>query len=126
MPIYEYQCEDCESEVEVFFLSFSDASEETPKCPECGGQKLERIISSVAVVKENAATQSESKSKPAQKPYVEDNKALVETMRKAERGIKGGYGDDFKEVAGRLERGESSLSIEKKLRDRVGEKMGAH
>ena len=47
-------------------------------------------------------------------------------MRKAERGIKGGYGDDFKEVAGRLERGESSESIEKKMRDRVGEKMGAH
>ena len=126
MPIYEYHCEECCKEVEVFFLSFSDVSKETPKCPECGGHKLERIISSVAVVKDNTPTQSESNNKPAQKPYQEDNKALVETMRKAERGIKGGYGDDFKEVAGRLERGESSLSIEKKLRDRVGEKMGAH
>lgn len=126
MPIYEYHCEDCDKEVEVFFLSFTDAESDTPECPGCGGRELERIISSVAVVKENAPPKSEQTSKPTQKPYQEDQKALAETMRKAERGIKGGYGDDFKEVAGRLERGESSESIEKKMRDRVGEKMGAH
>ena len=126
MPIYEYHCEDCDKEVEVFFLSFTDAESVAPECPGCGGRGLERIISSVAVVKENAPPESEPESKQAQKPYREDTKALAETMRKAERGIKGGYGDDFKEVAGRLERGESSESIEKKMRDRVGEKMGAH
>ena len=125
MPIYEYHCEECAKDVEVFFLSFSDASEETPKCPECGGQKLERIISSVALVKEQAPSGAPPPDK-RQQPYVEDTKALSDAMKKAERGSKGGFGDDFKEVAGRLERGESSESIEKKLRGRVGEKMGAH
>lgn len=125
MPIYEYHCEECDKDVELFFLSFSDASEETPKCPECGGLKLERMISSVAVVKEESYSETPSPGK-RQQPYVEDTKALSDAMKKAQRGSKGGYGDDFKEVAGRLERGESSESIEKKLRDRVGEKMGAH
>ena len=126
MPIYEYHCKDCDKDVEVFFLSLSDASEKTPECPDCAGVKLERIISSVSVVKENDPSAGHSTSSQKQKPYKEDTKSLSDAMKKAERGSKGGYGDDFKEVAGRLEKGESSTSIEKKMRDRVGEKMGTH
>lgn len=124
MPIYEYNCLDCNQDVEVFFLSFTEASEEKPLCPECGGKRLERIISSVAVAKEKPSpAASESRKQKLQK---EDTKTLADTMNKAESQTKKGYGDDFKEVAGRLEKGESSTSIEKSMRARVGEKMETH
>ncbi len=124
MPIYEYNCSDCNQDVEVFFLSLTEASEEKPLCPECGGKKLERIISSVSVAKEKTSPAAPGSQK--QKTQKEDTKTLADTMNKADRKAKKEYGDDFKEVATRLEKGESSTSIEKSMRARVGEKMETH
>ncbi len=124
MPIYEYYCSDCTRDVEVFFLSFAEASQVKTLCPECGGKKLERVISNVAVVKEKTAPNASGSTK--QNTKKEDTKSLADTMNKAGRGSKSNYGDDFKEVAGRLEKGESSTSIEKSMRARVGEKMETH
>lgn len=47
MPIYEYRCADCARKVSVFFRSFSAVTE--PTCPRCGGARLTRLISRVAV-----------------------------------------------------------------------------
>ena len=47
-------------------------------------------------------------------------------MRNESSKSKQDYGDDFKEVAHRLEKGENPDSIEKSLRKRVGEEMGPH
>jgi len=124
MPIYEYYCSDCNRDVDLFFLSFAEVNEVKPVCPECGGKKLERIISSVAVVKEKTSPNPPGQQKQNLKK--EDTKPLADTMNKAGRQAKSNYGDDFKEVAGRLDKGESSTSIEKSMRERVGEKMGTH
>ncbi len=122
MPIYEYECHDCEKEVSIFFLSFSDAQSEEALCPECGSKKLERIVSGVAVLKEKKPiTQSPSSGSTAHK--AEDPQNLARTMDDAARKSSADYGDDFKEVKGRLEKGESSTSIEKRMRKRVGESM---
>ena len=40
MPLYEYTCQKCEHTFEA--LVFNG---ETPECPECQSQKLERLIS---------------------------------------------------------------------------------
>ena len=40
MPIYEYRCPKCSTEFEE--LVFGDA---IPKCPACGSQKSERLLS---------------------------------------------------------------------------------
>src|SRR5262245_33475340 len=47
MPIYEYRCADCERKVSVFFRSFSTVTD--PVCPRCGGARLTRLMSRVAV-----------------------------------------------------------------------------
>lgn len=47
MPIYEYRCADCARKVSVFFRSFSAVGD--PVCPRCGGTRLTRLISRVAV-----------------------------------------------------------------------------
>ncbi len=47
MPIYEYRCADCGRKASIFFRSFSAVSE--PACPHCGGLRLTRLMSRVAV-----------------------------------------------------------------------------
>src|SRR3990172_441901 len=44
MPIYEYACHRCKKFVEVIVRRVSD--DYVPRCPECNGTKLTRMISS--------------------------------------------------------------------------------
>jgi putative FmdB family regulatory protein len=46
MPIYEYGCHRCKKFVEIVVRRVSDDFE--PRCPECGGKKLTRMISNFA------------------------------------------------------------------------------
>lgn len=43
MPLYSYQCTSCKAEFEMLVRS-----SETPACPECGSDKLERQIGGLA------------------------------------------------------------------------------
>jgi putative FmdB family regulatory protein len=40
MPLYEYRCATCEREFELLLRS-----SEQPRCPECGGVRLEKLLS---------------------------------------------------------------------------------
>ena len=44
MPIYEFKCGDCGKKVSVFLRHAGSAA----TCPDCGGKRLERLISSFA------------------------------------------------------------------------------
>ena len=48
MPIYEYRCGSCDAEFEILLLAGTEAC-----CPECGGDDLERLLSSPAVQSES-------------------------------------------------------------------------
>jgi putative FmdB family regulatory protein len=124
MPIYEYECTDCNKKVSIFFLSYSEANSTKPSCPECGNQNLNRIFSQISVSQQNNE-QSTTKSKAANSD-LEDPKTLAREMERGTSNPKADYGEDFKEVKGRLDKGESPVSIETKMRKRVGEKMTAH
>ena len=43
MPIYEYICDKCQNEFEVLVRG-----QEKPECPQCGGRKLDKKLSTVA------------------------------------------------------------------------------
>ncbi len=45
MPIYEYECNACGSQVE-FIQKFSDSPKR--KCPDCGALRLRRLVSAAA------------------------------------------------------------------------------
>lgn len=124
MPIYEYHCSECKKDVSILFLSFSEAEEKEPVCPECGNKKLERLLSSVALIhrKTNFTKSKSTKDNVG----TEDPKSLAKTMQNSSNKSRVDYGDDFKEVANRLDKGESSTSIEKSLRKKVGESMQTH
>ena len=46
MPIYEFACNGCRKKVSVFQRSVNTAT--VPRCPECGSQDLNRLISKFA------------------------------------------------------------------------------
>ncbi|MEQ9619493.1 MAG: zinc ribbon domain-containing protein [Deltaproteobacteria bacterium] len=124
MPIYEYHCSRCKKDVSIFFLSFSEAENEEAHCPECGNKELARVFSSVSVIKGNSNSQGSKASNNSAKE--DDTRSLAAAMDKAVCESGADYGDDFKEVKSRLEKGESANSIEKSLRKRVGESMQTH
>ncbi|MEE9238865.1 MAG: zinc ribbon domain-containing protein [Thermodesulfobacteriota bacterium] len=124
MPIYEYFCSDCNKDVSILFLSFSEAIENNPACPDCGNKKLERLLSKVSIA--HNKKEPDTFKTPTINSNLEDPKSLADTMNKTSSNSKADYGDDFREVAGRLKKGESATSIEKKLRKRVGETMETH
>ena len=122
MPIYEYHCHDCKNTVSILFLSISEADNEEAVCPECGKKNLERLVSDVSVIK----GRNEPQKPDSKKTLGNDPASLAKTMQKENSKSKQDYGDDFKEVAHRLEKGENPDSIEKSLRKRVGEEMEIH
>ena len=44
MPIYEFKCLTCEEYIEILVMNTKDEKMEM-KCPKCGGENLERIMS---------------------------------------------------------------------------------
>ena len=46
MPIYEYACHNCKQFVEIIVRRVTDDFK--PRCPECGGRQLTRMISNFA------------------------------------------------------------------------------
>ncbi|MDQ6950711.1 MAG: zinc ribbon domain-containing protein [Mariprofundales bacterium] len=45
MPIYEYRCQQCDQAFETLVRGSSEAV----RCPSCGGEQLQRLISAHAV-----------------------------------------------------------------------------
>jgi len=43
MPIYDYRCSDCNKTFDLLVRSST-----VPACPECGSQKLEKLVSTLA------------------------------------------------------------------------------
>jgi len=126
MPIYEYYCQTCRKEISIWFGSIAQAAAQAAVCADCGGERLTRLISNVAIARsEPAAAQPSSGQTPsAGGVHGERPQALAQAMRAASAGR--AVGEDFQEVAGRLEKGESARSVETSLRKRVGEDMQAH
>ena len=114
MPIYEYLCSPCEKRISLLIRNY-DESNKGLTCPNCGESDLRRLMSapSISYGKTNSPKQSQSPNNPH---------LLAKTMRSSMRKSGQNYGSEFKEVAHRLEKGESPNSIEKSLRKRSGEK----
>lgn len=58
MPIYEYQCRSCHHQFEQLVRTG-----DTPACPRCQGQDLERLISQITVSSEQTRQQSIAKAR---------------------------------------------------------------
>ena len=125
MPVYEYRCEDCQAQSSIRFSSFTQAATASAVCAVCGGERLTRLISRCAIARTNSrATAREATPSATGTPHGNDPHSLAQRMRTAAHGRD--MGDDIREVAARLEKGEQAATIEASLRRRVGETMQVH
>jgi putative FmdB family regulatory protein len=125
MPIYEYRCEDCQAESSIRFSSFAQVATASAVCTVCGGEHLTRLISRCAITwTSTPATTRQATSSATGTPQGNDPQSLALRMQMAAGGRD--MGNDFREVAARLEKGEQAATIEASLRRRVGETMQAH
>lgn len=116
MPIYEYGCYDCRKRVHIFFRSFADVETRQAVCPRCGGIRLKRLVSKVAVVR-SEESRLESLADPTHLAGLDENdpRSMARWMRKMSSEVGEDLGDEFNEVVDRLEAGEDPESIEKSM-----------
>jgi putative FmdB family regulatory protein len=117
VPIYEYHCHDCRRRVSLFFRSYSDIKDE-PSCPRCGGTRLSRVISRVAVVR-SEDSRLDDLSDPSMLGDLDedDPKSIARWMRKMSAETGEEMPPEFDEVIDRLESGQSPEQIEEAMPD---------
>ena len=90
MPTYDYVCDACEHEFELF-QSIKD--EPKRKCPECGRQKLRRLIGPGAAIvfKGSGFYKTDYRSESYKKAAAADKSgaAAAQFRRRQEEGIRG-------------------------------------
>ncbi len=118
MPIYEYRCADCRRRVSIWWRTFSDAAQGQATCPRCGGVRLSRLISRVAVLR-SEETRLDDLTDPSAFGDLDENdpRSLGRWMRRMSAEMGEDLGEEFDEVVGRLEAGESPESIEESMPD---------
>jgi putative FmdB family regulatory protein len=123
MPIYEYRCADCRRRVSLFHRSFASI-EDDPTCPHCGGTRLDRIISRVAVVR-SEESRLDDLADPSMLGDLDENdpKSLARWMRKMSGEVGEEMPPEFDEVIDRLESGQSPEEIEESMPE-LGDDLG--
>ncbi len=108
MPIYQYDCADCADTVEVFFRSVSAASE--PKCPECGGAQLTRLVSQFARVRSDSDRLSEVDFTEHEAALERgDERGFAKWARQASAEYDEVLGSNYRELAEQAEAGEDPV-----------------
>jgi putative FmdB family regulatory protein len=122
MLIYEYTCHDCNRRVSLLWRSFAETQTRQPVCPRCGGLRLTRLISRVAVLRSEEG-RLDDLTDPADLGAgldEDDPKSLARFMRKMAAESGEGLDPELDEVIGRLEAGEDPESIEASMPDAGG------
>jgi len=125
MPIYEYRCLDCRRRVSLFFKSFSDANSQAGAvCPRCGGTRLHRLVSRVAVLR-SEDSRLDDLADPSSLGDLDENdpKSIARWMRKMGNEAGEDMPPEFGEVIDRLESGQDPEEIEQAMPD-LAESMG--
>ena len=115
MPNYDYRCRSCRQRVTIY-QSYQEYGEVPVECPECGSQDLKRLINRVRIAKSEEA-RMESLADPSMLADIDedDPKSLARAMRTMSSELGEDMPEEFDEVVGRLEAGESPEEIEKSM-----------
>jgi putative FmdB family regulatory protein len=106
MPVYEYRCNSCGRKVTIYIQGFSEQPAAT--CPECGSPDVTRLPSRFSLRKGYQAVYEDilSDSQLVSGMERNDPRALAEWSRKM-GDMTGETQPEYKDMVGRLERGES-------------------
>ena len=117
MPVYEYRCQNCRQLVRLTF-SFAEYGNIEPICTFCESTNLTRRVGRIAMAKSEDSRMDGMMDDSALAGLDgEDPRAMGQFMRKMSNEMGEDMGDEFNEVVGRLEKGESPESIEQSMPD---------
>ena len=112
MPYYDYRCLTCGRAARIF-IAYSEYDSAHPECPHCASRELKRRVTRVAFGRSEETRLESMMDDPSLSGLdEEDPRALGRFMRKMSCEMGEDLGDEFNEVVGRLEQGESPESIE--------------
>ena len=106
MPIYEYQCQDCQRRTSIFVRSVSSPA--GGACEHCGGAKLSRVMSKFAVHGGRVNLDDPSSMDGIDES---DPRAVARLMRQMGEESGEAMEPGFEEMIGRMEAGESPDSL---------------
>ncbi len=98
MPIYEYRCDSCQRKQSFLILSISKPF--SPKCKFCGGEKLTRLISKVAVLK-SESSRLENLADPTKWGDLDENdpRSVARWMKKMGKEMGEDFGEEIEQIA---------------------------
>ncbi len=121
MPIYEYRCLQCGRRFSIFWRTISAAEEGRPRCPRCGSEEVQRLISRVRVLRSEEQMLEALADPSAWGDFDEnDPKSMGRMMRKMMQELGSEMDEmppELEEVVDRLEAGQSPEEIEKEVPD---------
>jgi putative FmdB family regulatory protein len=103
MPIYEYGCQDCRKRTSVFVRSMHIAVE--PRCEHCGGKKLRRLISRVAVARRGSGSPDDFDERSLGDVDENDPRSVARWARKMRDEMGEELGPDFDQAIEQMEEG---------------------
>jgi putative FmdB family regulatory protein len=94
VPIYEYDCSECRRRVSLLILAPSTAP--PPRCPRCGSQSLQRVMSRFTTVR-SEEDRLESLADPSSLGDLDENdpQSVARLMKKMGKEFGDELGDDF-------------------------------
>lgn len=115
MPYYDFRCHDCGRPLRLFY-TYSEYDTAKPECYHCGSANVKRRIGRIALAKsEDARLDALADDSMLAGLDEEDPRSLGRFMRKMSGEMGEDLGEEFDEVVGRLESGESPEEIEKSM-----------
>jgi putative FmdB family regulatory protein len=106
MPIYEYFCPSCRKQVSIFFRSMQRAAQEEARCPVCGSDSLQRLVSRVNTARSEERRLEEMASSGLMQGLEQENpQALAAFMRQMQDELGEPMDDEMNEAIEQWETG---------------------
>jgi putative FmdB family regulatory protein len=117
MPTYDYRCEACEERASIV-QSYEEYGVVDVKCPQCGSDKLVRLINRVRFAR-SEESRLDTLADPSAWGDIDENdpRSMARMMRKMGQEMGEDLPEEFDEVVDRLESGESPEAIEESMPD---------
>ncbi len=106
MPIYEYICPNCGRRARIR-MSYAEYDRADPACPHCGSTGMKRRVGRVALARSEGTKLDDLMAGDSLHGLEDDPRAMGRFMRQMSQEFGEDMGDEFDEVVGRLESGES-------------------
>lgn len=115
MPIYEYRCNQCGRKLAVWWRSLAQMERSHLKCSRCGSDDMKRLVSRAAFMRSEESRLENMADSGFDGFDENDPKSLGRWMRKMSDEVGEDMGEEFDEIVGRLEAGESPEDIEQSM-----------